>query len=263
MTSFYNAFLADPGGFTLRLVVGGATPTSFTATHSEGWEINYRMSAGTILSLINPSGGISNSAAPGTPTNAYAEDVLLPVVSATATRWQFAQYGDAVFFAINGSAGTFSAYAFHQGKIRISNNEASTAQGLGTLAYLPADAAAGTPGAWYNTSATAGSRKSYIRYALSAWGQPAIPVGFVGFAVQVGARLGDMALTVADAGVQPSTSSSPIRGVLRYLRADTTTTAPVPLSVLPSDTTNQGWLRLNSSAAATRQVILWDKLVTP
>jgi hypothetical protein len=58
-------------------------------------------------------------------------------------------------------------------------------------------------------------------------------------------------------------ASSAQRGLLRYIQADTTTTAGAPLSVKPSSATNQGWLRVNNSATTTRMVILWNKLTTP
>lgn len=261
MTAFHAAFAAAPGDFTIENVVGSPV-TSFTATHLDGWQINYRVSGGAILSLIAPVGGIVNSASPGSPTNAYAEDTLIPSPSGTSTRWQFAQYDDAVFFGINGAANTFSQYAFHQGSIYAPGDADSVTRGLGTLAYIPADTSTSTAFFWHCTNATASNRKSYLRLALGTWAASVFPTALVNFATQVAARIVNLPMCAPDTGA-PATTSSPCRGLYRYLQVDTTTTAGNPLSVLPSSSTNQGWMRLHNAAAATRQVILWNKLVTP
>lgn len=261
MTAFHAAFAAAPGDFTLENVVGSPV-TSFTATHLDGWQINYRVSGGTILSVIAPDGGIANSAAPGTPTNAYAEDTAIPSPSGTSTRWQFAQYDDAIFFAINGTANTFSQYAIHQGAIYAPGDADSVTRGLGTLAYLPADTSASTAFIWSCTSGTAGNRKSYLRLAAGTWASPVFPLTLSNYNTQVASVIVNLPVCTPDTGA-PSNISSPCRGLYRYLQVDTTTTAGTPLSVRPSLATNQGWMRLNNSASATRQVILWNKLVTP
>lgn len=261
MTAFHAAFAAAPGQFTLQNVVGSPV-TSFTVLHTDGWQINYRVSGGAILSLIAPSGGISNSAAPGTPTNAYAEDTLIPSPSGTSTRWQFAQYGDAVFFGINGTANTFSQYAIHQGAIYAPGDADSVTRGLGTLAYIPADTSSTTAFTWHCTNATASNRKSYLRLALGTWAASVFPIALVNFATQVASVIVNMPMAAPDSGA-PATTSSPCRGLYRYLQIDTTTTAGLPLSVKPSSSTDQGWMRLHNAASATRQVVLWNKLVTP
>lgn len=261
MTAFHAAFAAAPGQFTIENVVG-APVTSFTATHLDGWQINYRVSGGTILSVIAPEGGISDSAAPGTPTNAYAEDVALPSPSGTSTRWQFAQYDDAIFFAINIAANTYSQYAIHQGSIYAPGDADSVTRGLGTLAYLPSDTSASTAFFWHCTNSTASNRKSYLRLALATWSASVFPTALVNFSTQTASVIVNLPMNAPDTGA-PATTSSPTRGLYRYLQVDTTTVAGAPLSVRPSTATNQGWLRLNNSATATRQAILWNKLTTP
>lgn len=264
MTAFHAAFAAAPGQFTLQNVVG-APVTSFTVLHTDGWQINYRVSGGAILSLIAPVGGIANSAAPGTPTNAYAEDTLIPSPSGTSTRWQFAQYGDAIFFAINGSANTFSVYGIHQGAIYAPGDADSVTRGLGTLAYIPSgdtNAIGTTAFIWFGTNGTAGNRKSYLRIAAGTWPGPTLPNAPSTYSTQIAGFLASLAPVAPDSGT-PAAASNPIRGLLRYVQADTTTTAGAPLSVKPSSSTNQGWLRLNNSATTTRMVALWNKLVTP
>jgi hypothetical protein len=264
MTSFHAAFAAAPGSFTIGNVVGSPV-TSFTATHTDGWQINYRVSGGAILSLIAPSGGIANSASPGTPSNAYAEDTLIPSPSGTSTRWQFAQYGDAIFFAINGSANTFSVYGIHQGAIYAPGDADSVTRGLGTLAYIPcgdSNALLTTAFFWFGTNATAGNRKSYLRIAAGTWPSPTLPSGPSAYITQIAGFIASLTICAPDSGT-PVSASSAQRGLLRYIQADTTTTAGNPLSVKPSLATDQGWLRINNSAAATRMVALWNKQVTP
>ena len=264
MTSFHAAFAAAPGDFTIENVVGSPV-TSFTATHTDGWQINYRVSGGAILSLIAPVGGIANSASPGTPTNAYAEDTLIPSPSGTSTRWQFAQYGDAVFFAINGTANTFSQYAIHQGAIYAPGDADSVTRGLGTLAYIPNgdnNANGGTAFYWFSSNATGSNRKSYLRRSASAWPNPTIPATPNVYTTQIEGILSNMSVAAPDSGT-PAPAANSLRGLWRYVQIDTTTTAGAPLSVKPSYATNQGWLRLNNSTTTTKMVILWNKLTTP
>lgn len=261
MTAFYNAWVAEPGDFTISNVVG-APVTSFTVTHTAGFQYNFRVSGGAILSLTAPDGGISNSASPGTPANYKPEDTIIPSPSGTSTRYQFAQYGDAYAFAINGSANTFTQYCAHEGVIRVVNNGADVTEGLGTLAYIVNSADAGTAFHWFSSNATAGNRKSSIRLGASLWASGVtLALTIANYSTQVAQRLVDLLVSAPDSGTPGA--ASPPRGVYKYLRIDTTTTAGAPLSVLPDSTSNQGWMRLNSSASTSRLVMLWNKLVTP
>ena len=261
MTAFHAQWTAAPGGFTISNVVGSPV-TSFTVTHDDGWQINYRVSGGAILSLIAPEGGVSNSASPGTPANAYAEDTLIPAPSGTGTRYQFAQYGDAILFAVNATANTHSAYAIHQGRILNRNNAVDALNGLATLAYIPHDTASSNAFSWLNSNTTAGNRKSYLRVGAGVWASPIYATTPNSASVLTAERIGPIAAKAPDSGT-PSSATSMTRGLWRYLFEDTSSPAGNPLSVLPVPTSNQGWLRLNGSNSATRLVALWDKTVTP
>lgn len=261
MTAFYNAWVAEPGDFTISNVVG-APVTSFTVTHTTGFQYNFRVSGGAILSLTAPDGGIVNSASPGTPTNYKVEDTIIPSPSGTSTRYQFAQYGDAYLFNINGSANTFTQYSAHEGAIRVVNNGADVTDGLGTLAYIINSTDAGTAFQWFTSNATPGNRKSSIRLAAALWSSGVTLLSTVAnYSTQVAQIFCDLPVAAPDTGT-PGISSPP-RGEYKYLRIDTTTTAGVPLSVRPDAGSNQGWLRLGSTASTTRLVALWNKLVTP
>lgn len=263
VTALYNQLVAAPGDFTISNVVGGGTPTSWTLTHADGWQINYRVSGGTLLSLIAPDGGISDSASPGTPTNASPEDVVLPAVTGTTTRYQFCMYDDAILFAINATGNTHSAYSFHHGRILNRNNAVDPLNGLGVLAYLPNDAGGSTLFEWATISSTAGSRKSWIRIGTSTWANCTWASAPSGVGVLTAERIGNSVGCKAPDSGAPSTATSLTRGVFRYLGEDSSSPAGNPLSVVPAVGSNQGWLRLKSSSATTRLVALWDKLVTP
>lgn len=261
MTVLHARCAAAPGDFTVANVVGSPV-TSFTLTHTSGFQINFRVSGGAILAVIAPAGGISNSASPGTPTNAYTEDTFIPSPSGTSTRYQFSMYGDAILFAINNAANTASIYASHIGKIRVVNSGADATAGLGVLAGSPNPVVASTAFAWFCTNATASNRRSHIRIAAGTWADPAIPITISSYSTQIAERLSDIPVSLPDSGT-PSVSTSPVRGVFRYLRVDTTTTAGAALSVLPDGGSNQGWLRLADTATTTRLVALWNDTVTP
>jgi hypothetical protein len=264
MTSFHASWVSEPGAFSLLNVVGSPV-TSFTVQHASGKQINYRVSGGAILSLIAPSGGVTNSATPGTPSGAYAEDTLIPAPTGTSSRFQFAQYGDAILLTINGSANTFSAYGIHQGGIYAPGDADDDTDGWGTLAYIPCgdvNANGSTAFFWFTVNATAGNRKSYLRRSATAWASPTIHLAPSVFSTQIAKIITTLGIAAPDSGT-PAIANSPLRGLLKYIQADTTTTAGNPLSVKPSLATDQGWLRINNSAAATRMVALWNKTVTP
>lgn len=262
MTAFHARLAAAPGNFIIENVVGGGTPTSYTLKYSDGWQINHRVSAGEIKSLIAPAGGIINSAAPGTPTNAYPEDTLIPAPSGTGTRFQFAQYSDAFFFAANVAANTHSAFAVHQGRVLNRNNAVDPLNGLGTFAYLPTQQAASSAFEWFSIQATPSNRKSYLRVGTAVWGNVSIPRSLFSVITQTDERIGMVPLIAPDSGT-PNAAASQTRGAARYLGEDSTTAAGMPLTVVPSTDSNQGWLRINSANSSTRLTILWDKTVTP
>lgn len=263
VTALYNQIVAEPGGFTISNVVGGGTPTSWTITHTDGWQINYRVSGGALLSLIAPEGGIANSASPGTPTNGSPEDVLIPSPSGTGTRYQYCQYGDAILFAINASANTHSAYAFHHGRILNRNNAVDPLKGLGVLAYLINDSTAATAFEWLNSNTTGTNRKSWIRIGTSLWWNPVFGTTPSQATLLTAERVStSVAIKVPDSGNPPSASAL-TRGVFRYLGEDSSSPAGNPLSVAPAVGSDQGWLRLKSSNSTSRLVALWDKQVTP
>jgi len=263
LDAFYTFWAANAGSFTLENVVG-APVTSFTATHLDGWQINYRLDSGTILSLIAPEGGIADSAAPGTPTNASVEDVILPVTAGTSAQMSIAIYTDAVFCGIKDAGTTHYEYGWHQGKIHVPGDLSDPARGndgLGVLAYLIDGAQSATAFKWLCTSGVAGNRKSKVRTGTSTWDSPGITRSLeTGWAAAAEKRMASEGITATD-GVQPSTSS-PTRGLYTYLRADTSGTL-APVSVVPSLTTDQGWLAIRDSSSATRVRILWNKTATP
>ena len=266
-TEFYDWFEATPGDFTLGGLVGGVTPTSWWATHSDGQQHNFRISGGELLHMIDPDGTIVDSSAPGTPANASPEDVILPTPSGIAAAMSFAQYGDAVFVGVKESGLAFFEYAFHPGVIGVpcdAGDPAIGLDGLGVLAYRCEENGGSTAFDWASTQSTDSNRKSKIRLSTSIWGSPTWHVANVSSqspGTLAGKRMHALGFLADGAGAS-NVSTDALKLVAKYLRIDGDS-ALAPLSVAPSQTTNQGWLSLSKDANASRLRILWDKSVTP
>lgn len=260
---FHTWIAANPGNFTVSNAVGSPV-TSFTLTHTNGWQINYRLSGGVILSLIAPSGGISDSAAPGTPTNASPEDTLLPAFSGTSATALIARYDDAIFCGIKNSAATALSYAFMQGVVvQITSKTNNSPSGLGVFAYLIDGSPSATAFKWFSVTGTAGNRKSYIQINDTDWASLTVTRNLENVnSAGAGTRFSQEGLAAGSSGDTPSSTSDPCRGVLKYLYADTVTTAAA-FSVDPSSGFDQGQLAVRDITTATRMRVLWDKTVTP
>lgn len=262
LKSLHDWLAANPGNFTIANLVGGASPTSFTLEHTDGWQINYRISGGEILSTIDPDGEITDSATPDASANAQPEDAVVPSPTSTSTTMLVARYDDALLWMIKDNTNTFQRYAIHQGKILVPNrasDEALGLDGLGTLAYLPTEAPASTVGDWgCNNSANS---KSYLRVATSTWQTPTYrSLSSVSDTCGI-TRFYAPSMFAGDSG-SPSTSSDPELGSLKYVTGDGGTTLS-PFAVVPSTSTNQGWLAIDDNNSTTRMRVLWDKTVTP
>jgi hypothetical protein len=265
LKSIHDWLDANPGNFTISNLVGGSSPTSFTLTHVDGWQINYRIDAGVIRSLIAPVGGISDSASPGTPTNAQPEDIVCPSPSGTSTTLHIARYEDALLIGINATGNTHWAYGWHQGRIALpddTTDAALGADGLGTLAYLPVSSTASTNFAWFGITSIP-NKKSYIRVGASVWGN-LTTTRDIGSAITVARatkRFMAAELNAVDSG--SINASTAIRyGSLKYIRADAGA-ALAPLQVVPSFGSDQAWMAINGTNNTTRMRCLWNKTVAP
>lgn len=261
--AMHDWFIANPGDFTVENVVGSPT-TSFTLTHDDGWQINYRLSGGEILVLIAPEGGIADSASPGTPTNAMTEDTAFPVLSGVSDRVNFAQYGDAVFVAVQSTALNSYPYAIMTGRCVDSLEPFSTRfVGLAHFGYLMGDAMVATTGAMYSLSGSAGNRKSKVRTLADVWVSPGTPVTAL-FNVTQPARGRFSSIIVTGSIVEqtPSATTMPTCGVMAYCRIDSSVGLSA-LNVVPSDTTDQGMLAVVDDTGTSRFRVVWNKNVTP
>jgi hypothetical protein len=267
MNAFYTAFNANRGGFDLiNYIEAGGNVEAFTAEHADGWQINFRLTSNTIRYVIAPNGGILDSTDPldTSPTDASAEFVGIANVATASTRFQFAQYGDAILIQFNNAANTFTFESLHIGAIIAEGDRNSGLRGLGALAGSPAPSAFATTDQWFSTSITPSQRRSIIQTAPGQWASPTLPLSTGSLAAgQTARRVHLVPISAPDTTATAPNTLSPVRGSLKYLRMDTTTTAGNALTVLPSASNNQGWLRISNTTGGTRMVILWNKTVTP
>lgn len=260
-TTFYTWINANPGNFTVLNAAGTPAISSFTLEHTQGWQINFRVSAGTVLSMIAPNGGITDSAAPGSPTNFSGEHIFLPAPVGTSTICHASRYSDALFFCINSTANTFWVNGFHVGKIYVPDNANDPSDyfidGLGFMANIPQLNITAAGPTW--TSTTAASYVSRIRVAESTWYLLLIESNSLvtGTAPQ-GDRPAPYTLVAAASSLS---SASAQFGRSKYVRRARTNQPNY--TILPGATTNQGWLHFNSAAANTNQLMLWDRTVAP
>lgn len=260
VTAFHTWITANPGNFSVDNVVGSPV-TSFTLTHSSGWQINYRISGGALLTLIAPSGGITNSASPGTPTNAMTEDTAFPALSGTGVRANVARYADAIFWGIQSSGFNSYPYAIMAGRC-VDSLEPFDVRwvGLAHFGYLMGGATVATNNAMFTTAAS--QRRSKVRILEGAWSSPATIAASFGQTQAARGRFCPLVVQTTLTDATPSASTSPPVGVCAYCRIDTVA-ALAPLNVVPSDTTDQGMLSVNDSTSTTRFRVVWDKNVTP
>ena len=96
VTTLYTWWASNLGNFTFSNITDSPV-TSWTATHTVGWQLNFRVSGSTLLCMVAPNAGIANSSAPVSANS--TEVIALPNPSATATRCYVALYDDAIFFS--------------------------------------------------------------------------------------------------------------------------------------------------------------------
>tara|TARA_Y100000588_G_scaffold235400_1_gene248977 strand:- start:286 stop:1152 length:867 start_codon:yes stop_codon:yes gene_type:complete len=264
MQRLYDFFSTQVGGFTLSNVVGGPSAvTSFTATHSSGRQVNFRISGGAILVMIDPDGTIADSSAPGSPTNASPELVFVPASpTGISTACGFAQYGDAILFYVKDTSAAFQQYCSHVGRIAVmdlASDEEVFIDGWGILGYIPNESPGSGLGDWGCVNAA--NSHCVIRMGESTW----LPFTFVSTAnvsdTSGNRRFGAIDIHAGDSG-SPTSTSDPSVGELNYIKIDGQTDA-APLGVPPSTASNQAWLRLNDANSNTRMVALWNKGTTP
>lgn len=267
VTAFYVWWAANLGNFTLSNVVGGGTPTSWTATHSSGFQLNFRVSGGTLLVMIAPAGGIASSAA---PVSAGSTEVIgLPAPSGTATRCYVARYEDAIFFGNAVTALTHLVNGFLAGRIGApvqDQDAAAGVDGLGILAHTPNDASTSSANVWYGIAGSAGSRQSRLRVGTSTWALGlTFPWGGVIAQASAVRRFTGVSLCGhPDGSTAPSATASPLICLSKYTAwAGGASDSNAPLTLNESVGSNQAWLTLNSTATNTRHRLLWNKTVDP
>lgn len=264
VTVFYNWVNANPGNFTVSNLVGGATPTSWTLTHASGFQLNFRVSGGTLLIMVAPNGGIANSAA---PVSAGSVEVIgLPAPSGTSTRAHVARYKDALFFGWTSTTPTHTPNAFEVGRIGAPIQDQDVAagiDGLGILAHTPSDSVASSVNNWYTVSAT---RQSRARVASATWaGGLTAPWGGSIAQSSANRRFSPVVLCGNPDGTNvPSTTTSPILLLSKYNAwAGGVSDSVAPFTLNESAGSNQAWMAINNANANTRHRILWDKTVDP
>lgn len=264
ITVFYNWVTSNPGNFTVSNLVGGATPTSWTLTHTSGFQLNFRVSGGTLLIMIAPNGGIANSAA---PVSAGSVEVIgLPAPSSTSTRAHVARYEDALFFGWTSTTPTHTPNAFLAGRIGAPIQDQDVAagiDGLGILAHTPSDSNSSASNNWYSVNTT---RQSRARVASTTWaGGLTYPWGSTIAQSGPTRRFSPVVLCGNPDGTNaPIVANSPILLLSKYTAwAGGVSDSVTPFALNESAGSNQAWMALNSANAATRHRILWDKTVDP
>lgn len=262
-TELYTWILANPGNFTVSNATGGPV-SSWTLTHSDGFQLNFRISGTTLLVMIAPVGGIVNSATPGTPTD-YVEVIGLITPSVSSTRCHIARYDDAIYFSYSSAANNSILSAFLVGRIFAplqDQDVANDVDGLGILASIPSDGATGSSNYWYSTSAT---RQSRARCG-SVWINGVVHKDASGPSQSSSLKRFQNVMVAGDPSGSslPSVSTSPIVYLSKYTAwgcgpSDSITA----YSLNESASTNQAWMALINSTGSTRHRILWDKTVDP
>lgn len=264
VTELYTWILANPGNFTVSNAAGGPV-SSWTLTHIDGFQLNFRISGTTLLVMIAPDGGIVNSATPGTPTN-YVEVIGLITPSSQSTKCHIARYEDAIYFSYSSSSNNYINSAFLIGRIFAplqDQDAANGVDGLGILAAVPSDNTAVNQNYWYSSSTT---RQSKARCGGSIWANGLTHKDNSG-PTQYSAikRFQNVSICGDPSGVAAASPySSPIIYMSKYTAwACGPSDSITSYSLNESASTNQAWMALTNSVSSTRQRLLWDKTVDP
>ena len=171
---------------------------------------------------------------------------------------------EAIFVLVTNTGNTFHESALHIGRIYVPTTGADdVANGRDGLAFLMGvpDGLAGSSNAWLQSGANA---PSLVHLETGLWGaaggshQPAStgtfqPGGPASYTPLVPYQLGGYS-TGPPAGQKNV-------GVFRYIACPWT--LDIALNVIPTTTTDRGWLYINNDAFSEDVVIIWDKTVTP
>ena len=254
----YEGLLSGVGGTWSTTNVIGDPVTSFTLQHTSGFQLNYRMDAGQLLSMIAPVGGIVDSSAPGTPTRHSPESVLLPALAGTQAKALLSIYDDAIITSIKNAAGNASPVAFHHGKpLGLPFIRPNGPTGFGVFAYVPRPNTDSTPYGWFSNAFSAGQRVSWVEVEPGVWRNPGLVRGFdsATTAADAGNRLTYGSVVTGNSGAAPSIAN-PAQAFLKYVFGDTDASNPT-FQVIPGDTSDQSILRLSSNTT-TRMGFIWD-----
>lgn len=259
LDDFHTYFAANSGSFTISNVIGSPV-TSFTATHTDSWQINLRVSGTDLYVALAPEGGIADSSAP-TGTDLWEEVGITDISSGVHAQYLIAIFDDAITILTKVSANTHVFEGIHAGKIMSlgrSNYPSLGRDGLGMLCGAPTDNAVSSGGKWFTT--TAASARSKIRIASGGfWGVPIVQnIGGVN-TVNASARFHDLhVIASADDTTNASSTGSPTVGLYKYLTGDGDLDAS-PLTVINSGKSGstQAYLALQDSVSSTRLRLLW------
>lgn len=264
LTALYTRHAAVPGVWTIENVVGGGTPTSWTQTHPDGYQINYRASGGQLLIGLAPLGGVSNSATPGTPSG-WQESVGLIAPSGTNAECLFADYDDTIFFGWKSTAKTAMAGAFLIGR-QIITTQAQRAAGGGfaILGGVPTVGSSSTANIWFSSGTP---RHGRLKLDATKWANGLVHSGEPASRTQGTGdyRFDEVAFQGhPDGSSAPNTNASPILGLSKYLSwACGPADSQSPFVLNESAGSNQAQMSLSSSASPTRLRIRWNKTVDP
>jgi hypothetical protein len=258
-TAYYTWVLANSGNFTVENEVGGPV-TSFTLTHSDGWQINLRLNAGTLLGGIAPNGGITDSTNPGAAPHWSGEFQFLPTLTGTSTEQLVITYDDAIALLIKNSAGTFTSFGFHAGRIFVPDNKNDPTDyfidGLGFFSGVPnVDVFAVSGNIWLSPDTNTQSR---IRVGENIWYRVnAVSAANISGSAPTGPRPAPFTLTGANGSAG---NTAPTYGQTKYYRRHNATVTT--FSILPGNNSVQGYLFIRNSTTSGL-MILWDRTVNP
>lgn len=262
LDDFHDWLDANPGNFTLSNVVG-ATVTSFTATHTDGWQVNWRVSGTTILMAIAPTGGIADSAAPAATDMSPEEIAVVDISGSAHAQYLIALYDDAITLLTKAAANDEIFDGFHVGKVMAvsrANYPALGRDGLGMLCGGPSDNNFNVGDLWFSTSGNIFSRRSKIHVATGQWGSPLISNISSWTTVSDSARFHDVPVFAPPLPSDtPNTANSPAVGILKYITGDGALDA-AQLTLINSASSTQAYVSIGyPSSGVSRLRMIWTQ----
>lgn len=216
-------------------------------------QVFFDVDSGNVRCQIDPS-GTRTVVEDAASSDASTLEIAIASGTYSANRAVVSELPDAFFWAVYDATNTFYEQAVHVGVVYVPFDD-NDLTGHGMLVGEPRLSTSGGSRNWLSTN---GDSRLWLG---SAWDDASLITNSGNHGGQVGGRTVLPPPGIKTRGLPADTDYAVYFGFLRYVRQ--AVSSEPPRTVLPSTTSDQGWLYLGYSASNHSDLIPWDKTITP